>query len=37
MASFALPTGWEDAIQDPDLDNTGLVEKLLDLERELEL
>ncbi|AUX78315.1 ABC-three component system middle component 1 [Sinorhizobium fredii] len=33
MANIELPDGWEEAINDPDLDFNGLVEKLVELER----
>jgi hypothetical protein len=33
MANIALPGGWEEAIEDPDLDFTGLVDRLIELER----
>lgn len=33
MANISLPVGWEEAIEDPDLDFTGLVEQLIELER----
>lgn len=33
MANISLPIGWEEAIEDPDLDFSGLVERLIELER----
>jgi hypothetical protein len=33
MANVNLPEGWEEAIEDPDLDFSGLVERLIELER----
>lgn len=33
MANISLPIGWEEAIDDPDLDFSGLVERLIELER----
>lgn len=33
MANIKLPNGWEEAIEDPDLDFSGLVERLIELER----
>lgn len=33
MANINLPEGWEEAIADPDLDFSGLVERLIELER----
>jgi hypothetical protein len=33
MANINLPSGWEEAIEDPDLDFGGLVERLIELER----
>lgn len=33
MANVSLPIGWEEAIEDPDLDFSGLVERLIELER----
>ncbi|WP_394226346.1 ABC-three component system middle component 1 [Paracoccus marcusii] len=33
MANISLPLGWEEAIEDPDLDFSGLVERLIELER----
>lgn len=33
MANISLPNGWEEAIEDPDLDFSGLVERLIELER----
>jgi hypothetical protein len=33
MANFSLPNGWEEAIEDPDLDFGGLVDRLIELER----
>ncbi len=33
-ANFALPGGWEDALEDPDLDFAGLVDRLIELQRE---
>lgn len=33
MANISLPEGWEEAIEDPDLDFSGLVERLIELER----
>ena len=33
MANIQLPEGWEDAIEDPDLDFSGLVERLVELKR----
>lgn len=33
VASIKLPSGWEEAIEDPDLDFSSLVEQLIDLER----
>jgi hypothetical protein len=33
MANISLPIGWEEAIEDPDLDFSGLVEQLIELER----
>jgi hypothetical protein len=33
MANISLPVGWEGAIEDPDLDFSGLVERLIELER----
>ena len=32
MANINLPIGWEEAIEDPDLDFNGLVERLIELE-----
>ena len=34
MANISLPRGWEEAIEDADLDFGGLVERLVELERE---
>jgi hypothetical protein len=33
MANFVLPDGWEKAIEDPELDYDGLVERLIELEQ----
>lgn len=33
MANIQLPKGWEEAIEDPELDFSGLVERLVELER----
>lgn len=33
MANITLPIGWEKAIEDPDLDFSGLVERLIELEQ----
>jgi hypothetical protein len=33
MVNIKLPNGWEEAIEDPDLDFSGLVERLIELER----
>lgn len=33
MVTFELPKGWEEAINDPELDFSGLVERLVELER----
>ena len=33
-ANFALPTGWEEALEDTDLDFAGLVDRLIELQRE---
>ncbi len=33
MANFSLPGGWEDAIQNQELDFSGLVERLIELQR----
>jgi hypothetical protein len=33
MANISLPDGWEDAIEDPDLDFSALVERLIELEQ----
>lgn len=33
LANIQLPNGWEEAIEDPELDFGGLVERLIDLER----
>lgn len=33
MANISLPIGWEEAIEDPVLDFSGLVERLIELER----
>lgn len=32
-ANFSLPTGWETALHDPELDFTSLVERLIELQR----
>ncbi|MCQ8240497.1 ABC-three component system middle component 1 [Rhizosaccharibacter radicis] len=33
MTNIRLPEGWEEAIEDPDFDFSGLVEQLIELER----
>lgn len=33
-ADFALPVGWEDALEDSELDFPGLVDRLIELQRE---
>jgi hypothetical protein len=33
MTNISLPEGWEEAIEDPDFDFSGLVERLIELER----
>ncbi|TPN63691.1 hypothetical protein FJ986_23540 [Mesorhizobium sp. B1-1-1] len=33
MANISLPDGWEEAVEDPNLDFGGLVERLIELER----
>lgn len=33
MANIQLPEGWEEAIEDPELDFSGLVERLVELKR----
>lgn len=34
VADFSLPDGWEDALQDQELDFSGLVNRLIELQRE---
>jgi hypothetical protein len=34
VADFSLPDGWEDALQDQELDFAGLVDRLIELQRE---
>ena len=33
VANFSLPDGWEDALQDQELDFTTLVDRLIELQR----